>query len=288
MSERRRPPRKRGPRSRFHVVAGWLRQWLAHTWLGCGVLAAACGIALVAALWYGMPAGWQWVRSHPYFALAHIELEGNRRLSRHDVLEWVGVGEGTSSWEAAPGTVEARLEGHPWIRRATVQRDFPRRLTITVEERRPVAIVRLDALHYVDRAGHVLGPLRADDSRDFPVITGFEEERTRGFAPLGIYRALQLLRRCERLNCFDGVSEVHVDQQQGVTIYPLRPAVAVVLGWGNWRQKLTRSARVLAVWEGQTRRLATVDVSFRELVVVKRRVERQPAAVRSPRPAIRV
>jgi hypothetical protein len=46
---------------------------------------------------------------------------------------------------------------------------------------------------------------------------------------------------------------------------------------------------VFAAWEGQVERLAAVDVSFRDVVVVKLRVEeRHPAAVRAPKRGMRV
>jgi hypothetical protein len=198
------------------------------------------------------------------------------------------VHDGSSVWEASPGTLRRRLQSHPWIRRVSVQREFPQRLTINVQERRPVAIAWLTELHYVDASGHVLGPLRADDSRDFPIITGLDVPPEQGFTAIGIHRALQLLRWCARIGCFDAVSEVHVDRTQGATVFPLRPAVAVVLGWGGWREKLARSARVFAAWEGQVARLAVVDVSFRGLVVVKLREEAHPPAGRSPKRGMRV
>jgi cell division protein FtsQ len=245
-------------------------------------------VALAAAGWYGIPSGLCWVQAHPYFAIAKLELEGNRRLTRHDVLEWIGVHEGTSIWQASPMRLQLRLESHPWVQRASVQRDFPQHVAITLKERRPVAIVRLDTLNYVDRAGRVLGPLRDDDSRDFPLITGFDDDAARSFASIGIHRALQFLRRCDRLNCFGGISEVYVNAQRGITVFPQRTAVAVRLGWGGWREKLARSARVLAAWDRQTTRIAAVDVSFREVVVVKLRAEHRPAAVRGPKQSMRV
>jgi cell division protein FtsQ len=272
----------------------WLhRPWaripaVGRKWLVRSTLAATCGVTLAALLWYGVPAGMRWAVSHPYFAIAKLDLDGNRRLTRQEVLDWIGVHQGTSIWNATPSDLQMRLESHPWIRRASVQRTFPRRLTITLQERRPVAIVRLDSLNYVDRAGHVLGPLRDDDSRDFPLITGFEDEAQRSFAPIGIHRALQFLRRCERLSCFGGVSEVHVSQRRGLTVFPQHTAVTVVLGWGSWHEKLVRSTRVLTTWEGQMARVATVDLSFRDLVVVKLRGQHHPPAKRGQKTPLRV
>jgi cell division protein FtsQ len=252
-----------------------------------GLLAAVCGIGLSTGLWYGLPRALHAVKTHRYFALTSVEVDGNRRITRGEVLQWAGVKEPASVWDVAPDLVSTHLRSHPWIRRVRVQREFPNRLSIEIGERRPVAVVRLHELSYVDRSGRILGPLRDDDSPDFPLITGLEEAKLSGFAPVGVRRALRLLRLCQRLDCFDAISEVHVDQERGLTVFPLHPAAAVVLGWGGWREKLARSARVFAAWEGQVERLAAVDVSFRDMVVVKLRAER-PGTGRSPKRALRV
>ncbi len=280
------PARARG--ARLRAVLQWA---LGIEWprrLRFGAAAAACGVSLACGLWFGVPWGLHRITAHQYFALTTIEIDGNRRVDRGEVLQWAGVYEGRSVWGAAPGIVRARLLSHPWIREAQVQREFPNRLTITLQERRPVAIVLVDGPRYVDRFAHVLGPLRDDDSRDYPIISGLDGAEAADFATIGMHRALQLLRWCERLHSLDAVSEIHVDRQRGVTVFPRRTAVAVVLGWGHWREKLQRSARVFAAWEGQVDRLTAVDLSFRDLVVVRLRAEPHPTAARPPKRGTKV
>jgi cell division septal protein FtsQ len=170
-----------------------------------------------------------------------------------------------------------RLDTHPWIQRVTVRRELPGRLVIDVTERKPIAIVRFDELHFVDRRGHLLGPLGPEDNRNLPIITGLEEGADRAFAPVALPRTAQLLRWCERRGCIDDMSEVHIDRENGVTMFPMTARVAVQLGWGHWSEKLRRSARVLAAWEGQLDRLASIDVSFNEMVVVRLREQGPPA-----------
>jgi len=278
-------------RPRRSRVREWLQWALGAEWprrLRFGALAALCGVSLACGLWYGVPRGVHLITSHPYFALTSIEIEGNRRLERREVLQWAGVSEGRSAWGATPGVVRARLLNHPWIRQVQVQREFPNRLMIAVQERRPVAIVLADGPRFVDRYGRVLGPLRDDDSRDFPIISGLDGTEVADFSSIGMHRALQLLRWCERLHSLDTVSEIHVDRARGVTVFPRRTAVAVVLGWGRWREKLQRSARVFAAWEGQVDRLTAIDLSFRDQVVVRLRAEQHPTAVRPAKRGTRV
>jgi cell division septal protein FtsQ len=253
-----------------------------------GLLAALCGMSLALSLWYAVPWAWSAIKGHAYFALAPVELGGNRRLSRDEVLQRAGVGAGTSVWDVTVREVRLRLETHPWIERVTVRRELPRRLAIRVRERSPAAIVYLDGLQYVDRSGRILGQLRDDDSRDFPIISGLEAGDANGFTAVAIHRALQLLRWCERLRCFDTISELRVDRQRGITVFPLKVAVPVVLGWGSWREKLVRSAHVFAAWEGQTERLAQVDVSYRNQVVVRLKEEERPGHGRSSKRGTRV
>jgi cell division protein FtsQ len=251
------------------------------------VVSALCGIGLATVLWHALPPAWQLVKAHSYFAIAAIEVDGNVRLSRDEVLRWAGVQPGASIWDAAPADVRLRLQRNPWVERARAQRDFPNRVAIRLQERRPVALARLEELTYVDGRGQVLGPPRDDDSRDFVVISGLREAGEE-FVAVGLHRALKLLRLCERMNCFESLSEVHVDRQRGVTLFPTHTAVAVVLGWGGWREKLARAARILAAWQGQVDRVAAIDVSFRDMVVVRLRDQPTPAVDTKPKRGLRV
>jgi cell division protein FtsQ len=279
---------------RRRQVAGAPRRWhrkvralLLARWLRAAA-AAVCGLALAAALVRATPPAWQLIKTHPYFAIAQVELSGNRRLSREEVLQWAEVADGDSVWDAPPVQVRARLLQHPWIEGVSAIREFPRRLVVRVRERTPVAIAALDGrLHYVDRGGHVLGALSDEDSRDFPIITGLDIADTKAFSQIALHRSLQLLRWCERLRCFDEISEIRVDLTRGITVYPMLTPVPVVLGWGNWREKLARSARVFAAWQGQVGRVAQVDVSFRGVALVKLHDEPAPAK-RPPKRGMRI
>lgn len=244
------------------------------TWGG-----AIAGVVL--ALVYGAPAAVAWVKHHPYFAVEEITVRGQRRVTRDEVMAWAGIRFGASAWDLDPPLMKERLESEPWVQSADVRVEMPKRVIITIHERKPMAIARLDTLYYVDRRGHLIGPLRDEDSRDYPVITGIDGERSVERARGALPKVAQLVRWCERRKCFDAISEVRVESDHSMTVYPMRPPVAVVFGWGQWREKLLRLGRVLEAYKGNESQLATVDLSNRGIVVVKMK-DGVPTSTTSP------
>lgn len=250
-------------------VRRWAAAWASAALRGVAALAA---VGAVSAGWVFYQPVWAALRTHPYFAVKNVVIRGaGPLLTRDDVLAWLGMSDGASVWDLSPAQVRARLEVHPLIARATVRREFPDRFEIEVRERRPEAIAVLDALYYLDRDGRVIQALGAEHDRDYPMITGLSADADPNYRTWALRRALRLVRLCQRMACPGGVSEIRLHPQLGVVLYPRGPRVPVVLGWGSWREKLTRAARVLAAWETQTERLARVDVRFRDQVLVKLR-----------------
>jgi cell division protein FtsQ len=234
---------------------------------------ALSGVVLFLVVVFAAPPIWSSVKTHPYFLIGSVEVEGNLRISDDEITALAGVRAGQSLWDMSARTIVFRVEAHPWVQKARVRIEAAGRTVIEVDERKPIAIVRFDELYYVDRRGHVLGPLNREDSRNFPMITGLEEGTQRAFAPVALPRTAQLLRWCERRRTINDLSEVHVDREAGITLFPADVNVAVELGWGRWTEKLNRSARVFAAWQERLDRLAAIDVSLPEQVIVRLRQE---------------
>jgi hypothetical protein len=235
-------------------------------------LKALLVVGVGAASWLLHDPVWAALRAHPYFAVTDLSIRGaGPLLSEEEILAWLGVSAETRIWDMSPSRVRARLDMHPLIEHASVHRTFPNRFVIRVRERRPEALALLNDLYYVGRDGQVLKKFEPGDDPDFPIVTGLGSQPAPGFRAWAVRRALRLQRLCRRMDCFGGVSEIHFDPRRGMVLYPRRPRVQVVLGWGSWREKIRRAERTLRVWEGRTHRLVGVRVHFRNQVVVELR-----------------
>ena len=76
-----------------------------------------------------------------YFAVRQIEVHGGDKVGGDEIVAIAGLRQGMNIWNVDAVAIEKKIAKHPWVRRVLVRRDFPRRVVIDVEERRPKAIV---------------------------------------------------------------------------------------------------------------------------------------------------
>ena len=133
-------------------------------WRAAAIVAVA--LAVIAAPWWGPS-----LLSHLSFFRVHdVEVSGYRYVQPADVLARLRLDTTTSVWTDL-SELEHRVEMHPQIRSATVDRELPGTLVVRVTENPPIAYVSTpQGLRPVDKDGRFL-PI--DPSRiaiDLPVL----------------------------------------------------------------------------------------------------------------------
>jgi len=176
------------------------------------------------------------------FRLTSITIQGNRLLSRTELLDLGGIGKGVSLLSLDTEAVRQRLEQHPWIRTAEVTPDWPSTLVVRVGEYRPMAMVNVEdgqesSLYYIDRHGTIFAKVNGYADLDFPVLTGL---RTEG-APLGAvisdkglaaeaFRFLRLAARGNPIVPLQSISEVHISAENGLVVYLVDRPFPIYMG----------------------------------------------------------
>jgi cell division protein FtsQ len=219
-------------------------------------------------------AGGLWVLTAPRFAIADVEVHGASRLPVDRILDAAGIRPGTNLLRLDTTAVIARLEGLPEIRRAELIREFPNRVTINVEERRPFTLLHSGRLHWVDEEGRLLGEERDAVAPPAPLISGLSEAEVatmreapspRARAAIALIRAL--LRSGSTLA--NEISEIDMSRQDGPVLYTL-DGIEVRLGNDQWEERLARLEGVLAEVAGQGGGVTAVDLRFRDQVVLQK------------------
>ena len=214
-----------------------------------------------------------------YFEVDQIRVEQQVRVSEGDILDASDIRVGDSLFDLELHMIGRKIEEHPWIAKAVVERSFPDQVVIRVVERQARAIIDLDYLYYVDRNGEVFKMLETGDELDYPVITGIDRQylldhpdRTRDSLDL----ALSLMEQLEQRRIFnlDDVSEIHFDQQEGLIVHTRIGGVPVRMGKLNFHAKLNRLETIYEDLEPRLLALKYIDLNVTDRVIVKVDVKR--------------
>jgi cell division protein FtsQ len=208
-----------------------------------------------------------------------IRVEQQLRVSEGDILDASDIKVGASLFDLELYMIGRKIEEHPWIARADVERSFPDQVVIRVVEREVRAIIDLGYLYYVDKTGVVFKMLDAADQLNYPVITGIDRQylldnpdQTQDSLNL----ALLLMDELDNRIIFnlEDVSEIHFDQQEGLILHTRIGGVPVRLGKMGFHAKLERLERIYSNLEPRLMALKYIDLNVSDRVIVKVDVKR--------------
>jgi cell division protein FtsQ len=143
------------------------------------VLLAAVGTGLLAGLALGSLHLYRYATSSPLFAVKTVNIAGNVRLQRDEVLDLTGVKPGDNSLAVSIAGMEKSISRSPWVEEISVKRVLPDRFDIRLRERSPWFWVRHEGfLHYADEQGRPIAPVESANFMSLPALdiqTGAEE-----------------------------------------------------------------------------------------------------------------
>jgi cell division protein FtsQ len=234
------------------------------------------GVLTGLAVWGGVQ-GYRHATTSDYFAVDDIRVDGNKQLSRTEVLAAGRIEAGMNIFSVDVDEVAARLLTHPWIADAGAARRLPRSLSIEVVERKVEAMVLFDVPYLVDDSGEVFKRWVTGDPLPRPIVTGFtreeyavDEEIVRG----GIRDAIALARRYRAagIERRAPLHEIHHEVDGSFSLSIGKDPFYVKFGKGPYRRKLRRLGALLTQIErdGQSPAIVFFDNEVRpDRVTVK-------------------
>ena len=217
--------------------------------LGYGALgtALAAVVAAVAVDAYG------YLRSSERFAVQEVDVAGVHRLSPLEICRVSGLTPGISVFDIDVREVAKRVESMPRVLWAEVEKKPPNHVTITVEEREPVAVVRTKQPVEIDRFGVVLGPpVGKEPIIALPEISGknIPADFVAG-AAVKLPVILEAIALCELLVETGsaqvlGVRTIDVSDPKNFVMHIENVTAEIRWGTGNYELRL---AKLMAVWD---------------------------------------
>jgi cell division protein FtsQ len=220
------------------LLLGWLVPLVA---LAAAFLTPVIGVQ---AYHYVMQAG--------HFQVREVRVDGNRTLGYEAIRRICGLDQATHVLAADLEAMADRLEAHPWIAWAEVERQLPGRLIIRIGEEEAAAYLVMGKLYLVNPQGEVFAQADPAEDRDLPLITGIPAGALGDPAHAPRMRqAIRVALHLARLHAELGlqvrwpIAELRVQPEGQLTLVLSGSGTEAVLGEGRYREKLYRLEWVL-------------------------------------------
>ncbi len=212
----------------------------------------------------------------PYFNLQQVEVTGNHRLSKAEVIETAEIESGTNLLTVDLAGIGTRLRRHPWVRTASVYRRFPGQLILEIEERSPRAILAAIKLYYVDEQAEAFTRVLPGDPVQYPLFTGVSSEELSTNRPeiqdmirLG-FGLLDLIARGESGLDPSGIAEIRLSMDDGLSLQTTSGRM-IVLGKADFEVKLHRyqQLKTLLTQRGEWHNARIINLDFEDRAMVR-------------------
>jgi cell division protein FtsQ len=219
-----------------------------------------------------------WVYVHlledSYFRVREVEIEGCGKIRPEAVRSLLMIEGMPNLFTVRLEEIAGRVETHPWIDHFVVRKIFPHKIRVQIEERKPIAILQLEKLYYIDAKGVVFSPVGEGDGYNFPFLTGLtrqalekDSESSRDL----LMRALELVRLTEKekVSPLGEISEIHMSRIFGMDCYARANGLEVKMGKDSFHEKMRRLSIVWSDLQKRGLSVMSIDCSDLNRIVVK-------------------
>ncbi|MDA8077654.1 MAG: FtsQ-type POTRA domain-containing protein [Nitrospiraceae bacterium] len=199
------------------------------------------------------------------FPLARVVFTGNAHLPDEELRNISGLKAGENLLALSAGAVSKKMLGSPWIRSASVRKEFPDSLHVLIREAEPFALLDMKGrLFIVDEQGRMLEELKDTPVPFLPVISGnpFSEKAayTEAVGLAAAIRRTGLQSRKDRIEII-----AHKPTELSVNI----DGVVVKIGTGEYDDKLGRLMELEEEIKARRIPVDYIDVRFANRIIVK-------------------
>lgn len=209
--------------------------------------------------------------------LRHVEVEGLHALTAQEVVALTRVPVNSLLFDVDLAAAQQQIAVNPFVKSASVTRQYPDVLRISIQEREPIATVNGGQVWYIDASG-VLIPFRQSALKlDLPIISGVSGAQSLKaggvVADKEIAAALEILHEARRIDSslYHFISEINMNHGGDITLFSVDAGAPIIFGRGGAARKLYL---LQTFWQQIVKaqgaeKLQLIDLRFEDQVVVK-------------------
>jgi cell division protein FtsQ len=230
------------------------------------ILRIGGGIFVLILVSFGCVISYVYLCQLPYFAIKRVVVVGNEQVPQTKIVKFVLDCMGAKSLLAVNSQkIKHLLLEDPLIKEVKINRIWPDELKITIKERHIVALAYFqNHWWWVEETGKCL--LAGKRYFDLPIITGI---KTPDDPQLNsVIRLLRLLQKEKGVLSLKNISEVHLDEDLGLTLFTLN-GQEILLGKNAFSDKLKTLRKVFVYLQKKHLSVKRIDLTEPNRVYAK-------------------
>lgn len=234
------------------------------------VLVAATGVVI--ALPFAARAAYRRVTALSFFRINDVKVFGLKYVRKDDFLNYVGnpVGQSIVNYDIKEAL--KKTSGHPWIKSATVRRDFPHTVRFEFSERVPAAIaVTKDGRYLIDTDGYAVAKVDGAGWNFLPLIEYRPAAGLRLLDPVAapVLQDVLDLAKAVREEPSERLTGARMCVSENGEPCLMLGGALVRVGGGDYQQKVRRLADVVQDIKRRGVQPSLIDLRFPGKVIVK-------------------
>jgi hypothetical protein len=219
--------------------------------------------------------GYNTATASDFFDLGAVDVRGTDRASKTDIEKIVkSNAKKTGVWNADLLEIKQKIERVTFVKTAAVSRNLPNGISVKINERIPVAIVRLNSGEFLaDAEGEILAPADKNEKRIPFTMLGWDEAKSEKAGKDNLERLKMYQKMYSEWKDYDLVSRVRmVDladlREPKATLEDSGLPVTIMLGRENFGQQLSNGIKAIV---GKGNMFEGVNLVGQNMILVPRK-----------------
>lgn len=245
-----------------------------HTEYGKRVYVYFAVLTLVLATVFALKAKWQ-----HHVPVKQISVEGISVISKDEIVRLMNLSPNVPMYDVDLTAIQKNILSNSFVKSVVIQRDAPATIRVTVEERKPAAILNAQELYYLASDGTVLPYIASTETYDIPVISGLDSltgiKTGRTLHNADVLEALEIINAARYTdgNMFHAISEIRLRKGHDLVMYSFESGIPIIFGKGDAAKKMVK---LDAFWQqfirnNETADIQYIDIRFEDQVIVSQK-----------------
>ena len=192
--------------------------------------------------------GYHCLMNADFLKVKKINIRGCSPISKKWVFQKTGVKKDENILTINLVKESGELERNPWIYKAVVKRSLPDTIEIQIQERKPIAVIKLNDFYLMDRHGDIFKKAEQHEL-NLPLLTGLSKEdliKSSDEASRIINAAISLIDNLKGKKMLNGRdTKIEMDKVFGLTVVNATDNTKIFFGHDDYETKLALLSRIV-------------------------------------------